>query len=254
MTTRYFDIKTATKKFEEDLLWTLGEIADKKVVLFGDIDVYNKLKDKFHLDNLNVVAYSDNNIGDGEKSANGFDCVQPEKIYTLDFDVILVLSENPMKDKEFLSIDLNLGHKGIKFVFNTLLPEEFELCNYLERIKFNQNLDKLANKFYGKTVVIYGAGKLFDVINRYYDLSKLNIVGICDEKFENHYENDNYFGYKVLNIEEVKSISPDCVLVATKEYIKVMEMLVYTLLKDTGILIKPLAKKSFIDVMKEIWL
>ena len=55
------------------------------------------------------------------------------------------------------------------------------------------------------------------------------------------------------NLQEVKNSDTDCVLVAVKDYIKVMEDLVYNTLKDTGLLIKPLAKKSFFDVLKEIW-
>ena len=54
-------------------------------------------------------------------------------------------------------------------------------------------------------------------------------------------------------MEEVKKISPDCVLVATREYITVMEILISYLLKDTGILVKPLARKSFFAVLKDIW-
>ena len=254
MTTRYFDIKTATQKFEDDFFWTLGEIADKKVVLYGDIEIFYKLKDKYNLDKLNIVAASKYEFSRTLPEMYGnFKPISPFEIQNIDFDTILVLSENPISDREFLCLDANLGNREIKFVFNSILPQECDLCNYLESINFSQNLEKLAAKFQGKSVVIYGAGKLFDVINRYYDLSKLNIVGISDEKFENHYENENYYGYKILNVEEVKKISPDCVLVATREYITVMEILISYLLKDTGILVKPLARKSFFAVLKDIW-
>ena len=40
------------------------------------------------------------------------------------------------------------------------------------------------------------------------------------------------------NLQEVKNSDTDCILVATKDYIKVMEDLVYNSLKDTGFLIK----------------
>lgn len=254
MTTHYFDVKTADKKFTDDFFWTLGEIAEKKVILFGDIEIYEKLKDKFYLDKLNVVGISKMGFEKNTPEKYGdFNAVNPTELINWDFDTILVLSEDPLNEKEFLCIDCNLGHKEIKFVFNSLLPQEFELLNYLENINFVKNLEKITTKLESKKVVIYGATKLFDVANRYYDLSKLNIVGICDENFENHYDNEEYYGYKKLNLQEVKNLVPDCLLVADKDYIKVMETLVYSSLKDSGILIKPLARKSFFDVLKEIW-
>lgn len=254
MTTRYFDVKTLNPKFVDDFFWTLGEIADRKVILFGDIEIYEKLKEKFYLDKLNVVGISKTGFENNTPENYGdFKAVNPRELINWDFDVILVLSENPLNDREFLCIDCNLGHKEVKLVFNSLLPQEFELINYLESINFSKNLNRIADKYQNKNIVIYGATKLFDVANRYYNLSKLNIIGVCDENFENHYDNEEYYGYKKLNLQEVKNIVPDCLLVADKDYIKVMETLVYSALKDSGILIKPLARKSFFDVLKEIW-
>ena len=54
---------------------------------------------------------------------------------------------------------------------------------------FNDNnaqkqIDKLAKKFKNKKVVIYGAGIYFQIIKNNFDISKLNIIGIADKKFE----------------------------------------------------------------------
>ena len=254
MTTSYFEIKTSTQKFKDDLLWTLGEIAEKKIVLFGDIEIFDNLREEFFLDRLHVVAISKMEYAQNAPETCGrFKAISPNDLINFDFDTILVLSENPLKDKEFLCIDSGVGHKEIKFVFNSLLPNEKDLCNYLESINFQVNINKLADRLNGHTVVIYGASELFDVIHRYYDLSQLNVIGICDEKFDNHYENEDYYGLKKYDIQEVKNLNPDCVLIAHKDYIKSMEYLVYDVLKDTGILIKPLARKSFFSVLKEIW-
>ena len=35
MLSKYFERKTKTKKFDDDLLWSMGEIKDKKVLLYG---------------------------------------------------------------------------------------------------------------------------------------------------------------------------------------------------------------------------
>ena len=36
MLSKYFQLKTKTKKFDDDLLWSMGEIKGKKFILYGD--------------------------------------------------------------------------------------------------------------------------------------------------------------------------------------------------------------------------
>ena len=35
MLSKYFQLKTKTKKFDDDLLWSMGEIKGKRVILLG---------------------------------------------------------------------------------------------------------------------------------------------------------------------------------------------------------------------------
>ena len=103
-----------------------------------------------------------------------------------------------------------------------------------------------------ETNLAWKAAKVFfDAIHKYYDLSKLNIIGIADKRFTGHEESQSYLGYKVYEPCELKELKPDYVLVATKFYIGIIEDLHYNLLKNTKIKIKPLVKKDFVTLLKE---
>ena len=51
---------------------------------------------------------------------------------------------------------------------------------YLQENNFEKYFAKLINKLKGKKILIYGAGQIFKFIKKNYDLSELNVVGICD--------------------------------------------------------------------------
>ncbi len=133
------------------------------------------------------------------------------------------------------------------------IPDELVNTNYLHKYKFEQTLPKLVKKLKNKKVILYGAGSFLALIIKNFDLSGLNIIGVADKRFLNHEENENWNGFKVYSIEEMKKAKPDYVLVATKFYINIIEDLYYNVLKDTKIKVKPLMKKPLITLLKEIW-
>ena len=55
---------------------------------------------------------------------------------------------------------------------------------YLEKVKFDIWLKKIIKRAQNKQVIIYGIGNLFQYIYEHYDLSKLNIIGLSDIKFD----------------------------------------------------------------------
>ena len=57
------------------------------------------------------------------------------------------------------------------------------LLNFLKRKNLKKRLFSLEKKLNNKSVIIYGAGKLFRTIVENYDLSGLNIIGVCDKSF-----------------------------------------------------------------------
>lgn len=138
-------------------------------------------------------------------------------------------------------------------LLKTMSPNEKADYDYLCGFNFEKHLEKLKKKLKNKTIIIYGAGIFFEVINKYFSLDGLNIIGIADRKFNEHDENEKFLGYKVYAPEEIKNINPDYILVATKYFIDVIENLYYVLLKGTRIKIKPLVKKPFLTLLNEIW-
>ncbi len=132
------------------------------------------------------------------------------------------------------------------------MENDFHL-EYLQKVNFQKNLNRLNKKLKNKPVVIYGTGVFFEAIKNNYDLSGLNIIAVSDRKFANHSDNEEFFGYKVCAPEEIVSLKPEYVLVATINIVKIMESLETTVLKGTKIKLLPLVKKPFKDIWNEIW-
>lgn len=255
MLSRYFKEKIKTRKFDDDLLWSMGEIKGKRVILLGAGEDFVVLNQRYFLkDVLNVIAIADKKFEkEPAETFKGIRAITPEQIKNEDFDVLLITSEEPKPVLDFVFNKLNLENKDIRTVFNEEVPNERENLNYLYDFKFDKTLPKLVKKLNGKTVVLYGAGTFLELIKKYFNLSDLNIIGISDKRFENHGENDEFLGYKVYAPSEIKDVNPDYVLVATKTYINIIENLYYETLKGTKINIKPLLQKPFMTLVKEIW-
>ena len=77
--------------------------------------------------------------------------------------------------------------------------------------------------------MIYGAGLVSKILFENYDLSKLNVVGISDRRFEN--SEDEYFNnIKIIKPEDIANVDFDVILFALKEYKKIEKSL-----KEKGI-------------------
>lgn len=131
-------------------------------------------------------------------------------------------------------------------------PQEREFLEFLEKTNFAKHLQKISKKYKNKKIVIYGAGLFFQVIEKHYDLSVLNIIAISDRKFSNHRENEIFKGYLVCSPQEIIDLKPDYVLISTKKVFNMIEYLQQEVLIKTGIKIKTLIYKSFMAILKEI--
>ncbi len=261
MLSKYFYAKTKSKKFDDDLLWSMGEIKGKRVLIYGAGKGFVELNKKyFFKDTLNVVAIADKkfecNCGSDcncNKEFEGIRAIAPKQILNEDFDVILISNENPRAILNYLINELNIENKDIRTMFNEEISDEQVNYNYLCNFDFEKTLPKLVKKLKNKTVMLYGAGVFLELIKKYFDISGLNVVGVSDRRFEGHSENEEFLGYKVYAPTEIAEVKPDYVLVATKMYINIIEDLYYNTLKGTKIKIKPLMKKPFWTLVKEIW-
>ena len=272
MLSKYFEVKTKSKKFDDDLLWSLGEIKGKKVLLYGAGEAFLELNKRyFFTEVLNVVAIADKKFEQKEccccsgrcsceeehkhegQTFEGIRAVAPSQILDEDYDVLLITNENPKPILRYVFDELNVENKDVRTVFNEEIKDEAVNFNYLYKMQFDKTLPKLVKKLKNKKVLLYGAGIFLELIKKYFDISTLNVIGIADKKFEHHNENEEWQGYKVYSPDEIKELKPDYVLVATKFYINIIEDLYYNTLKGTKIKIKPLLKKPFLTLVREIW-
>ena len=76
-----------------------------------------------------------------------------------------------------------------------------EMKKYLKTIKFEKYLDLLVTKLYGKRVLIYGAGLLFETAFKNYNFKGLNIIGISDKKFEDKNSPEKFYDIKTYTRE-----------------------------------------------------
>lgn len=129
--------------------------------------------------------------------------------------------------------------------------DEFLNYDYLKTHKFGKKLEKLNKKLNNKKVVLYGADDFLRTINKYFDLSKINILGIYDKKYDVNKVEDKFLDYKILTFNEVLSLKPDYILIASKFY-KEIEKDLKNQLKDTDIKLKIIVKKTVCELIKEV--
>jgi len=79
----------------------------------------------------------------------------------------------------------------------------------LQKKNLQKKIDKLAEKYNNKKIVLYGAGAFFDDIKKNHDISKLNIVAVSDIKFT---EESEYKGFKAIPPQKISEQKPDVIL------------------------------------------
>ena len=106
------------------------------------------------------------------------------------------------------------------------------ILGYFKSVHAQRQINKLARKYKNKKIVIYGAGEYFQILKNNFDLSKLNIVGIADKKFETS-KDSNPTPYLALAPEELKTFDYDVILVALYDDVSLCDYLEYQLLVNT---------------------
>ena len=254
MLSKYFEIKTADKDFKEHITNLLNSLKDKKVLLYGAGQGFQELNKIYKItEMLNITAIADKKFEKDNTDITGLKQISPNDIKNNEFDTILITNEKANGIKNFLINDLGIGENQIQQIFKEEIKDEAVNLNYLYKHHFDKTLPKLIKKLKGKSVLVYGAGAYFELVKKYFDLSGLNIIGISDKRFEKDKEITSFEGYKTYTPEKIKDLKPDYVIVATKFYTSLIENLYYNTLKGSKIRIKPLVRKSFWTLLKEIW-
>ena len=228
------------------------KLKGKRVLLYGAGEGFVAL-DKIYdfKSKLNVVGIADLKFEKNTKKAfKGYKKVSPKSISDEEFDAILVTNEGVKGIIKYLKEDLNL-YCEIQTLFVDDINDERANFYYLYKYKFDKTLPILIKNLKGKKVILYGAGKILEVIDKYFDLSGLDIIAIADARFKNHKEDETFLGRKVCDVDEIKTLNPDLVLISTKYYMELIHMLRTDTLRDITVI--PLIKKSFFTLFKEAW-
>ncbi len=128
-----------------------------------------------------------------------------------------------------------------------------DLKKYLESINFQKQLNNIERKCKNKRIIIYGTGLFFQTIIQNYDISKLNIIAVSDRKYDIYDNGKSFCGYKIVPLSNIKDYNPDCILISVFNFLSVIYNFKNKFFKNTKIEILPLADKSFIALLREIW-
>ena len=127
------------------------------------------------------------------------------------------------------------------------IEEHLKSCN------FDKYFKKLIKKLKGKTVIVYGTGTMFQYIQKNYDLSELNIIGVSDGKYLLEQEGQEDLGYKIIPKEKLTDYDVDVVLLGIQNYTGVLCGLASEFYKDKQTVIYPFARISIWKCLKGIW-
>jgi hypothetical protein len=253
MVSKYFELKTSKEEFKQNITELTASLKNKKVLIFGIGDGFLALDKIYELTKkLNIVAITDKIFNQTHQNEwRGIRAIPVGQIIKQDFDFILVTSEHSKKNMDFLYTELGIQPKKVKTIFTEKIKEEALNTEYLYKNNFDKTLPKLIKKLKNKNVILYGAGSYLEVIKEFFDLSELNIIGVSDKRFSKQNCEKEFLGYRTIAPDKISELNPDCVLVSTKYYIRITDDL-YKKFKGTKIKVKPLVKKSFLNIYKEI--
>ena len=96
-----------------------------------------------------------------------------------------------------------------------------DLKKYLEENETSKQVEKLAKKCKNKKVVFYGAGEFFYLIKENCDLTKFNVIGLCDLKFTTNPET-NKTEYKTLVPDNLKTEDYDAIVITLYNDLQVL--------------------------------
>ncbi len=114
---------------------------------------------------------------------------------------------------------------------------------YLKDINAQKQINRFVKKFKNKKIVLYGAGLFANAIIEVLDLSKLNIIAICDKKYSEAQIEDN-FTYEHIAPEELDNLDYDVLLLSVLDYECLLEKLKNTILKNSKKTILPLIEPN----------
>ena len=165
------------------------------------------------------------------------------KLYHNNYKVNLIKIWNVLNLRQkclFLKLlfEIYLSFKNYKFYE---LAEENEWIEYFTEVNEQKHINKLVNRYKNKKILLYGAGLTANVLLKNYDLSKFNIIGIADRKFNN--DSEEFFGIKTISPENLNQYQFDTIIFTMKLYENIAKSL-----KSNGI------NKEMVTIIKKSYL
>ena len=120
---------------------------------------------------------------------------------------------------------------------------------YFKTYNAQEKIDKLAKRYKNRKIVLYGAGQFAEALFEDYDLSKLNIVAVCDKKFEDE-EKRSFYNFKCIPPAELGDFDCNLILISNfdyKKFINIVDDVLYRT-KNAPIEIRPLIRLTFKDL------
>ena len=227
----------------------IAELQNKQVIIYGDCKSFCFLDKIFNLTKkLNIVAYIPSDKKTKLPNKYGIRNIKQEQIFSEVADAILITEENSYYIYNSMK---NLEGFTVETLFEEEMQDENMNLDYLIKYKFDKTLEKLKQKLKNKKVLFYGGGLFLRLINKYYDLSQINAIGVVDKQCSQISSMTDVCGYKIYKPEDIKELNPDYVVISTKRIIAIAESLYFDYLKGTKIKITPLVKKGFWATYKE---
>ena len=248
MLNKYFKFKVKTKDFIDNLEDIIEKLKNKKVLICGGEEGFIELDKLFNLSKkLDIIAFAKTNKQTGK-------VIEPEDIKNENFDSIIITDDNSEKIYNLLFYRLGLEKEDIKILFKEDIEQGRENLIYLLKHNFDKTLPKLIKKLKNKKIILYGAGIFFEVIDKYFDLSRLNIVAISDMKFRDTHEQDEFLGYKTCKSMHVDTMNVDYIIVTTKLFYNTWEHLYFDFLENSKKKIKiiPMVHKNILEKILEL--
>ena len=131
---------------------------------------------------------------------------------------------------------------------------KMDFKEYFKKYNAQKRIDKFAKKYAGKKVVLYGAGYFANDLFKNYNLSKINITGISDLKFE-YDDAGEYIGYKKIAPSELPNLEFDVLCITAYDDELIKEFLEDELFenKNMEFKVETLIKLGLFDYIKKLF-
>ena len=139
----------------------------------------------------------------------------------------------------------------IKILFNENIVDSNINVEYLLKHNIESSIKRLEKISLNKKVLFYGSGLFFKLVNEYFDLSGINVIGVVDKHFSQVHKIKDVCGYKLYSPDDIIELNPDYIIVTTKRVIPIFEELYSKYLKNSDIKILPLLKKNIFSLLFE---